>query len=103
MKEFKEKTAPKMLGILQNHMKDGHFNGSGGVCIMYMFLTVEMLILIFQKLSWVDIQAFSTLDTFTSMQIIKLEDYPEMKKLYDIVSSEPRIKKWLETRPQTPF
>ena len=28
MQEFKEKTGPNMLGILQKHVKNGHINGS---------------------------------------------------------------------------
>jgi len=42
MAEFKENTIPKMLGVLQKHVKDGHFIGSDGVssvcmCVWYMF------------------------------------------------------------------
>ena len=31
--EFKEKTIPNMFGVLQKHIKDGHFLGSDGVSI----------------------------------------------------------------------
>ena len=30
-KEFKEKTVPNMFGVIQKHIKDGHFIGSDGV------------------------------------------------------------------------
>lgn len=31
--EFKEKTVPDMFGVIQKHIKDGHFIGSDGVCM----------------------------------------------------------------------
>ena len=31
--EFKEKTVPNMFGVIQKHIKDGHFIGSDGVCM----------------------------------------------------------------------
>ena len=39
MTEFKEKTVPNMFGILQKHIKDGHFIGSDGVHIMHIVTT----------------------------------------------------------------
>jgi len=32
---------------------------------------------------------------------INMADYPELKKVYDSVVAEPKIKKWLEERPKT--
>ncbi|XP_065898854.1 glutathione S-transferase 1-like [Dysidea avara] len=81
--EFKEKTVPQMFPVLQKHVKDGHFIGSGG------------------KLSWVDIHAFNLIDGISKKFGVNLADYPELKKLVDEVGSQPNIKKWIETRPKT--
>ncbi|XP_065900351.1 hematopoietic prostaglandin D synthase-like [Dysidea avara] len=80
--EFKEKTVPQMFGVLQKHVKNGHFIGS-------------------EKLSWVDIQGYYMLDSVASHFNVNLADYPELQKLHDDVAAQPNIKKWLETRPKT--
>jgi len=52
-----------------------------------------------QKLSWVDIQAYVLFDVVSTSYGVNLADYPELKKLVDLVESQPNIKKWIETRP----
>jgi len=40
MAEFKEKTIPEMFGVLQKHVKDGHFIGSNGVSSVCMHVHI---------------------------------------------------------------
>jgi len=79
--EFKEKTGPDMLNVLQKHVKNGHFIGS-------------------EKLSWT-YWVYVLLDNISTFLGINLADYPELQKLCDNVAAQPNIKKWLETRPKT--
>ena len=37
--EFKEKIVPSMFGVLQKQIKDGHFNGSDGVCVVVLYFS----------------------------------------------------------------
>ncbi|XP_065898847.1 glutathione S-transferase-like [Dysidea avara] len=80
--EFKEKTVPQMFGVLQKHVKNGHFIGS-------------------EKLSWVDIQGYYLLDKIANNLGVNLADYPVLQKFHDDVAALPNIKKWLESRPKT--
>ncbi|XP_065898846.1 hematopoietic prostaglandin D synthase-like [Dysidea avara] len=80
--EFKEKTVPQMFGVLQKHVKNGHFIGS-------------------EKLSWVDIQGYYLLDGLAAKFGVNLADYPVLQKFHDDVAAVPNIKKWVETRPKT--
>ena len=54
-----------------------------------------------QKLSWVDIQAYTIFDGVATNFGVNLVDYPEINKLVDVVASQPNIKKWIEIRPKT--
>ena len=54
-----------------------------------------------QTLSWADIQCYYLLDNLSQYIKINIADYPELKKLYDDVAAQPKIKKWLEERPKT--
>ena len=48
-----------------------------------------------------DIQGYTVCDGIATNLGLNLADYPEIKKLIDTVTSQPNIKKWIETRPKT--
>jgi len=54
-----------------------------------------------KKLSFTDIEGYAYFDLLSKKFGVDLVDYPELKKLYDEVESQPNIKNWIETRPKT--
>jgi len=46
------------------------------------------------------LDAFYLIDDISRQFGVSLADYPELKKLVDMVGSQPNVKKWIETRPK---
>merc|ERR1711875_123212 len=56
------------------------------------------------QLTWADIAVYSSIDMMKNfVGEPDLSDCPNMKKLLKTVKNLPNIKKWEETRPDTPF
>eukprot|EP00091_Calanus_sinicus_P007270 TRINITY_DN18235_c0_g1_i1.p1 TRINITY_DN18235_c0_g1~~TRINITY_DN18235_c0_g1_i1.p1 ORF type:complete len:113 (-),score=44.04 TRINITY_DN18235_c0_g1_i1:229-567(-) len=56
------------------------------------------------QLTWADIAIYHFFDLLKMMLgEPNMEEYPNIKKLMESVKSLPNIKKWEETRPNTPF
>ncbi len=56
-------------------------------------------------ISWADIFLYNiVLDFFPLIgATMKLEEYPNLKKVYDRVAAEPKIAEWVANRPQSNF
>ncbi|XP_067685411.1 uncharacterized protein [Haliotis asinina] len=83
MKDLKEVKVPLYFGMLEKLLKK---NGSTGYFVG-------------KKLSLADVSVFDVADKMSS--VVKLEDFPLVKKCSDIVLANPRIKAYLEKRPVT--
>ncbi|XP_046575237.1 glutathione S-transferase 1-like [Haliotis rubra] len=85
-KEIKDVKVPLYFGMLEKLLKQ---NGSNGFFVG-------------KKISIADVSLFDIYDK-TPEAILKLEDYPLVKKCIDNVASNPGIKAWVEKRPVTAF
>jgi len=54
-----------------------------------------------KTMTWADIVLFGTMSWFDHDHPHILKAYPELTKFVHMVSSEPKIKHWIETRPKT--
>ena len=59
-------------------------------------------------LTWADLAVFHVLDSMEDRlneqdEHLNMEAFPRMKELEVMVRGLPNIKKWLGTRPKTPF
>jgi len=90
IEEFKKNTLSKNLGFFEKHLAK---NNTG--------------FLVGSSLTWADLAVFNLLDSIKNHLgqggECPCDQYPNLKKLKENVEKTPRIAKWLETRPKTPF
>jgi len=86
-KIFSEETLPCWLSMLEKLLIErGGKHFAGG------------------ELSWADLAVFNLIDNMAGrLGGFKIEEYPSLDNLAIMVRSLPRIGKWLEERPVTPF
>ncbi|XP_048257392.1 glutathione S-transferase 1-like [Haliotis rufescens] len=84
-KELADVKIPLYFGMLEKLLKN---NGSTGLFVG-------------KKISLADVSLFDLCDKVKSM--VKLADYPLVKKCNDNVGTNPKIKAWVEKRPVTEF
>ncbi len=51
------------------------------------------------QISLADVYVFDMCEKVDSL--VKLDDYPMVKKCRDVVAADPKIQKWVERRPVT--
>nr|1TW9_A Chain A, glutathione S-transferase 2 [Heligmosomoides polygyrus]1TW9_B Chain B, glutathione S-transferase 2 [Heligmosomoides polygyrus]1TW9_C Chain C, glutathione S-transferase 2 [Heligmosomoides polygyrus]1TW9_D Chain D, glutathione S-transferase 2 [Heligmosomoides polygyrus]1TW9_E Chain E, glutathione S-transferase 2 [Heligmosomoides polygyrus]1TW9_F Chain F, glutathione S-transferase 2 [Heligmosomoides polygyrus]1TW9_G Chain G, glutathione S-transferase 2 [Heligmosomoides polygyrus]1TW len=59
--------------------------------------------LVGDKISWVDLLVAEHVADMTNRVPEYIEGFPEVKAHMERIQQTPRIKKWIETRPETPF
>jgi len=87
LKKFFDTTFPEQLSLLESNVRgNGHFVGS--------------------KVSLADVQFYYLVFVFArdNPQVeASLSQYPKLKQVYETVSNNANIKKWVSERPQTIF
>nr|ABO26604.1 sigma class glutathione-s-transferase 3 [Haliotis discus discus] len=86
LKEAKDVKIPLYFGMFEKLLKK---NGSTGLFVG-------------KKISIADVSLFDICDKTTDA-MLKIEDYPLVKKCCDNVAANPKIKAWVEKRPVTAF